>query len=228
MAHDVRVLYARVSTIACIVGLASVGAHRPPSCSAGPKSDDAIAKLGLETKVRMFAHFMNSEEVVILRRGAKKAVDYIVDRDYAGDKSRKIAGVRNEGRICAIVSAALRRIPQMGCGSAVHCRVITSCVGSRRQRFHTDYHPTLARGLAQSLIIALDAGVALHLKSARGEGILHLPMTGDAVIFDHDVVHAGAAYTHASNMRMHAYVVCDGASVGVGDAPYWDVSDVLR
>lgn len=181
----------------------------------------------------MFAHFMTAEEVVILRRGAKKAVDYIADRDYAGDKSRKIAGVRNEGRICAIVSAALRRssdgeLRPVSRGRAVHCRVITSCVGSRRQKFHTDYLPALAQGSAQSLIIALDAGIALHLKSARGEGILHLPVSGDAVIFDHDVVHAGAAYTYASNMRMHAYVVCDGASVSVGDAPYWDASDVLR
>lgn len=93
-------------------------------------------------------------------------------------------------------------------GSAV---VIKSYPRGQRQAFHTDFDPALLEGstvkpLSVILCLSLRAQIHYHAKSgvSRRSRVIDL-RCGDALVFEGDFVHAGAAYK-AINYRLHMYL----------------------
>jgi len=80
-----------------------------------------------------------------------------------------------------------------------------SLVGCAAQPLHTDYDGDQVRRAALKplgVLLALQDGTKLAL---QGGHELRL-RAGDLLIFDGDLVHAGAAYPDAANTRLHLYV----------------------
>lgn len=85
--------------------------------------------------------------------------------------------------------------------------LVRSFPGCRRQKLHTDYDPTLVeRAILKPIgvLVALEAeGADVHIRAEGGDSVLHMER-GQILVFDGDVVHAGAAYER-DNIRLHAY-----------------------
>lgn len=83
-----------------------------------------------------------------------------------------------------------------------------SLAGCCEQQMHTDYNATdVKRCVAKPMgvILALQDGTSLCLHDAED---VHMSV-GDVLVFDGDVVHAGAAYAEP-NTRIHLYLDCPG------------------
>lgn len=89
-------------------------------------------------------------------------------------------------------------------------RTLGSCVsllsrpGCRQQEWHTDYDPDAIQTLNHKplgVLLALQDDTFFNEHSVGR----HVLKQGDILIFDGDVVHAGAAYTK-ENVRIHAYI----------------------
>ena len=79
--------------------------------------------------------------------------------------------------------------------------------GCLQQGWHTDYDPTAVaqrRRKPRSAILALEAGARLWVV-VNGVAVEVQLEVGDILLFDGDVVHAGAAYAKA-NTRLHVYL----------------------
>ena len=91
------------------------------------------------------------------------------------------------------------------CGDAV---VLSSLLGCEQQPFHFDFPPEDVRKLRRmpcSAILAVENGSRLIMRVGGKEQLVVLE-PGDVLVFDGDVEHAGAAYPHASNIRVHVYL----------------------
>ena len=84
---------------------------------------------------------------------------------------------------------------------------IHSLPGCREQRLHFDYDPELCRGKERKPAVALlglqqDTHLLINCESETFTIVLG---PGDIIVFEGDVLHAGAAYTH-ENTRVHVYL----------------------
>ena len=95
----------------------------------------------------------------------------------------------------------------------VEWRALHSLPGCKKQRLHFDYNPDEVRNLGLlgcqkpcSVIAALQDGTQLRVwdRVARKE-VPVVMYAGDVLVFDGDVVHAGAEYSVA-NTRVHVYL----------------------
>ena len=88
-------------------------------------------------------------------------------------------------------------------------RALHSIPGCREQRLHRDYNPDKVEGAplkAASVIAALQDGTRLIVGEKKQCVQL---FAGDVLVFDGDVLHAGAPYADA-NTRVHVYLDVPG------------------
>ena len=77
----------------------------------------------------------------------------------------------------------------------------------RQQPLHYDYNPKQLRGSERKpagVLLALEHGARMRVMGEHGVRMICLE-PGDVLVFDGDVVHAGAAY-RAPNTRVHVYL----------------------
>ena len=84
------------------------------------------------------------------------------------------------------------------------CVALTSFSGCTQQQWHTDYDPELIRTLKHKPL-----GVILAVQDdtffVEYPNIVHRLNRGDMLVFEGDVIHAGARYD-ATNTRVHLYI----------------------
>lgn len=86
--------------------------------------------------------------------------------------------------------------------------VLHSSPGCRQQQWHTDYDPALLRRCRRKplgAVLALQDGTAFMVRADDGRQRRLQLSRGDVLVFDGDLVHAGAAYAK-HNTRVHMYV----------------------
>jgi len=122
------------------------------------------------------------------------------------DKRRQMQVDASQSAAAAMLDA-LRTAGELRGRRARVFNAIHSRKGCREQPWHTDHDPVpLARmrRKPRSAILALQPGARLLIAV---KGVVHEVRleVGDILVFDGDVVHAGAAYAEA-NTRLHAYL----------------------
>lgn len=121
------------------------------------------------------------------------------------DKRRVQAALPPADPVVQRLEAALRQrglLYGRTMGTAV---VLHSYRGCRQQPWHTDYDPQLVEGLRKKplgVLLALEDGTRLCVS---GHDDVQL-QRGDTLVFEGDVVHAGAPYEDRPNTRIHVYL----------------------
>ena len=103
--------------------------------------------------------------------------------------------------------AAPRKAGELREREASAYNAIHSRRGCRQQDWHTDYNPAdvrRKRRKPRSAIMCLETGSRLWI-AVDGVAVEVKLEVGDILLFDGDVVHAGAAYAWA-NTRLHVYL----------------------
>jgi len=80
------------------------------------------------------------------------------------------------------------------------------------QGWHADYDPKKVAGVPkkpQSAVLALEPNTFFWVAGRDGMAIKIVMRPGDILVFDGDLVHAGAQYSKP-NTRIHAYLTVDG------------------
>ena len=116
----------------------------------------------------------------------------------------------------SIIVPALDRLGFLRCRRVGQAFVLSSKKGCRPQPFHVDFAPLSFHGLRRKPLACLFAlekegtefwcvekGVEKHLSLKQGE----------FVVFDGDLIHAGAAYAK-KNVRIHLYIDVNGVEIG--------------
>ena len=104
--------------------------------------------------------------------------------------------LQRDGSLCA---------REFGAAVAIH-----SEHGCQQQPWHADYSPTKCEGMRykpQGVLLALQPHTHFLIAAEAGGGVEDVELSpGDVLIFDGDIVHAGAAYKDAPNTRIHVYL----------------------
>lgn len=120
------------------------------------------------------------------------------------DEKRLQAAVRKSDPLCAKIAQRLRRLRLLKTRRVSSVVALHSKVGCQRQNWHYDYDPDALRGRRVKplgMILALEDGT--KFETLKGTQYLS---RGDILLFDGDLIHAGAAYDEAPNTRVHAYI----------------------
>lgn len=148
-------------------------------------------------------------------RGAVDVSDVCVDRlrttvvrhgrtVFNPDKLRSQATIRMDSSIVRSLAHVLDTRGFL-CGRTLGTTVILSSEpGCKKQAWHTDYDANAVASLRVKplgVLLALQDGTRFE----EFPNTTHILDRGDVLIFDGDVVHAGAAYG-VGNIRIHAYV----------------------
>jgi len=148
-----------------------------------------------------------SEEVK--RRGA--TIFNQSDSENDGKRSQ-LRGRLDHAPVAAVVER-LRLHEEMQDRAPVGCSVLHSKAGCEQQLFHTDYDAADAASCnSAGVLAALEDGTRFVFKERAGSEPETVPLQrGDILIFDFDVIHAGAGYD-AENTRVHIYLDGDGSN----------------
>ena len=94
------------------------------------------------------------------------------------------------------------------------CVVLQSLPGCKQQQWHYDYNPVELKGLRTKplgLLLALEDETRFEVFTKGQTKTYHIS-AGDVLLFEGDVVHAGAAYMEKKNTRVHAYIDVPGVA----------------
>jgi hypothetical protein len=148
---------------------------------------------------------------VALVKGAHKGLCLSCKRR----KQRREEDARDDKKITAMVGvhAVLQQQGELAGRRPAEWRALHSQPGCKRQKRHWDYNPNEVRNLRQlglrvpcSVIAAMQDGAQLLVwDHERGVEVPVVMFAGDVLVFDGDVVHAGAQYSVGST-RVHVYL----------------------
>lgn len=145
---------------------------------------------------------------------AAARVRAIAERDarpiWNGDARRLMCELPSGDELHARFDAALRRARVLAAPSQrARLVVLRSLRGCVRQGLHTDYPmqaAAAARPKPRGALLALEHRTRLVVQPAHAGAVVLLDVpVGACVVFDGDVVHAGAEYAE-DNVRVHAYL----------------------
>lgn len=77
----------------------------------------------------------------------------------------------------------------------------------------------------QGVFWALEDGCKIMLAGPEGEAVEVCLERGDVLLFDGDLVHAGAAYPASDNVRMHVYLYARGVNKPAGNT--WNIPEFV-
>ena len=124
-----------------------------------------------------------------------------------GDRLRRQASLPASGAVAQQLLLALQKRGELRGRELRDAVAIHSAAGCGQQPLHHDYNPEALRGQARKpagALLALEHGARMRVMGEHGVRMICLE-PGDALVFDGDVVHAGAAY-RAPNTRVHVYL----------------------
>ena len=97
--------------------------------------------------------------------------------------------------------------------------VLHSECGCLQQPWHADYAPAKLLGVRrkpQGVLWALEDGTRFMVAGPEGIAFEITLSAGEVLIFDGDLVHAGAAYPNCANTRVHMYLFVMGETRPLG------------
>jgi hypothetical protein len=129
------------------------------------------------------------------------------------DGKRKQVDLDAHDEAARDVHAVLQQQGELAGRRPAEWRALHSQPGCKRQKRHWDYNPNEVRNLRQlglrvpcSVIAAMQDGAQLLVwDHERGVEVPVVMFAGDVLVFDGDVVHAGAQYSVGST-RVHVYL----------------------
>ena len=142
------------------------------------------------------------------------------------DGKRKQVDLDAHDEAARDVHAVLQQQGELAGRRPAEWRALHSQPGCKRQKRHWDYNPNEVRNLRQlglrvpcSVIAAMQDGAQLLVwDHERGVEVPVVMFAGDVLVFDGDVVHAGAQYSVGST-RVHVYLdVPELERDGIGEA----------
>ena len=152
---------------------------------------------------------------------ALEAVARNAEKIFNPDEKRRQQQVPAAQPAAAAMHEALRRAGELKGREEGGYNVIHSRKGCKQQEWHSDYDPgAVARCCKKprSAILCLEAGTRLWV-IVNGVAVEVQLEVGDILLFDGDVVHAGAAYAYA-NTRLHVYLDVRGVEHRELDTTY--------
>ena len=120
---------------------------------------------------------------------------------------RRQASLPASGAVVQQLRRALQKRGELRGRQLRDAAAIHSAAGCRQQPLHYDYNPKQLRGSERKpagVLLALEHGARMRVMGEHGVRMICLE-PGDVLVFDGDVVHAGAAY-RAPNTRVHVYL----------------------
>jgi hypothetical protein len=134
------------------------------------------------------------------------------------DRKRSQKKLRKNSRLLKVIASALERVLQLnenGRGLKIgNAFMLCSEKNCKAQPYHVDYDPLKLHGLTQKpygVLFAVEQNTQFWCYIEGQEHHLKLNQ-GEFVVFDGDLIHAGAAYAD-TNKRIHLYVDVEGVDV---------------
>lgn len=142
------------------------------------------------------------------------------------DRKRRQKKLRSNSRLLKVITSALERVLQLnenGRGLKIgNAFMLCSEKNCKAQPYHVDYDPLKLHGLTQKpygVLFAVEPSNTEFWCVVEGQEH-HLKLNqGEFVVFDGDLIHAGAAYAER-NVRIHLYVDVDVEGVEVADETF--------
>ena len=135
------------------------------------------------------------------------------------DEHRLLAGMKRTEVLPKRLLDVLERSGELA-GRQAKYNLLHSLVDGDEQDPHWDWNPNVIAGLLpharkpRSGLLALDDHTKLIIFENADDwvGVEVMLRAGEVLLFDADVLHAGAAYTESANTRLHVYLDVEGVT----------------